>query len=312
MIGLWNVNWLNQNSQRSYPLAEHGDKLCFLSQDIRLPDDFLLALRLSINAGHNIRVENFFVKSITVAGTGCTVLIGYNDGSSATEPSEFPDVASIYATSGEEIATCRMTGLGDFADTAGYAAINPSAVKNLAGTYTFLPESTPIEPDCVIPMLRSVSSIAIQNKSTVSDKIYGDIVLEAGSNMEITTKRNGNTTIITLSAKNTDNFEETCVCDLHETGNCITSINGVRPDATGNINIAGSGCLVAATTTNGVQLSDSCATPDCGCDELEALAQALRTIENNNTTQSALLENLYGAIMQTQLVVTSSSLSNGC
>lgn len=311
MIGLWNVNWLNQNSQRAYPLNDLGGKTALYSPEVRVPDDFLLGLRISVHTGHNIRLENFFLKSLAVSASGCTVTFGYNNGSGAES---CPSVAVCHVSPSQDISNCRLSGLGDFADTVGYAAFNgqSSLFTNLIGYYVFSPEETGIEPDCIVPMLRSVTSMSVDNGNAVSQRYYGDIRLVAGSNMSISTRTSGNTTIFTLNAIATGDFEEDCVCDVHDVAPCIKTINGVHPDSGGNIQIKGVDCVAVKGAGNTITLSDTCASPDCGCTELEALAASIREMEDGKTTLKMFLEDLYEKVTQASLVIGQSDKCAGC
>lgn len=311
MIGLWNVNWLNQNSQRAYPLNDLGSKTALYSPEVRLPDDFLLGLRISVHTGHNVRLENFFVKSLAVSGAGCTVTLGYNDGST---PEDCPDVAVCYAKASQDITNCRLSGIGAFADTVGYAAFNgqSSLFTNLLGYYVFAPEETGIEPDCIVPMLRSVTSLCVDDGSETSKKYYGDIRLVAGANMSISTKTVGTTTIFTFNALATTGFEDDCPCDVHDAVPCIKMINGVTPDSTGNIQIKGVDCVSVKGSGNTITLTDVCASPDCGCVELENLAASVREMEDGKTTLKMFLEDLYQKVTQAAMTIEQSDKCAGC
>ncbi len=308
MIGLWNVNWLNQNSQRAYPFVDFATKVSNESPEVVIPDDFLLALRLSVHTGHDVRVENFFLKSIVVSGAGCTVTFGYNDGGS------YPDVAVAAVSAGDGVVDCRMSGIGSFSDTVGYCAFdgNSPVFTDWIGFYTFLPSSTPIEPDCIVPMLRSVTSLRVNDGNMLSDKYFGDITLVAGANVSISTAPTSTGATITINAISTDGFVDDCTCDIHEEDQCVTSIGGVTPDSEGNVNLAGNGCVAVSGGGNTLTIRDTCATPDCGCDELEVLAATVREMEDGITTLNTFIENLYAIFVQTNQAITASSPGSGC
>lgn len=304
MIGLWNVNWLNQNSQRSYPIADFCDRCTAESPDLKIPDDFLLAVRLSINTSHAVSLEKFFVKSILVSGAGCTVVFGYDDGS------EYPNVASAHLGPSDGVVNCRLSGLGDYEDSVGYAAFGGwcSLLKEWTGYYTFNPQSSYLEPDCVVPMLRSVSSIRISGENT---KHYGDIEFVAGVNMRITSSKVGNVTRIVFDALSTDGFETECECDLHEEDLCVKSINGVFPDVSGNINFVGRGCVTVSNGSSELTFTDTCATPDCKCGELEDFNKTITDMEDALATINTFLESLYSSILQTGVSLTASNANDG-
>lgn len=309
MIGLWNVNWLNQNSQRSYPLSDAGNKTPELTPELRIPDDFLLALRLSVNSGLNIQLDRFFLKSIVVSGNGCTLTLGYDSGTVVY------DAAVGYVTGGNGIFNCKLTGIGEFTDTVGYAAFSRecSIFTDWVGYYTFAPESTPIEPDCIVPMLRSVSSIRVRSGESLSERFYGDIELVAGTNTRIVTEKTASGARIRIDALTTVGFEESCVCDLHDEVPYIRTLQGVSPDAQGNIQILGQDCIAVTVGEHSLILADTCASPDCGCTELEALSSRIREQEDGITTMEQFVETIYSTVSATQqAVVNSETKSGGC
>lgn len=313
MIGLWNVNWLNQNSQRSYPLSDAGDKCSSLSPDVRIPDDFLLALRLSVHTGHDVRPEKFFLKSLVVSPAGCTVTFGYDDG---TEFGQDAAVCSLSAS--EEIQNCRLSGVGNFEDAVGYAAFNGQCplLRSLSGYYSFYPASSYVEPDCVVPMLRGVSSVRVSDGTSVSERYYGDIEIVEGSNVQILTEPTSDGARIIINALDTTGFstldDKDCVCDLNKEDIPITSIGGAYPGADGSVNFVGSGCLAITGSGNTLTFSDTCAEPDCGCTELESLAASIKEMEDGIAGLNRFLESLYEVLLSTNAAVTSSNKGGGC
>lgn len=308
MIGLWNVNWLNQNSQRAYPFTDECDKVTELSPDLRIPDDFLLALRLAVNAGHSLRVDKLFLSSIVVSEVGCTISIGYN-GDGRAKP-----VAVGYVAKEDGIVNCRLTGVGDFADTVGYAAFGgwSSLFRDWVGYYTFSPSSSYLDPDCTVPMLRSVSSISVESGTGNSEKFYGDIVIDAGSNMRVSTHVTNGVTHITLSAIDASGFTADCSCDMKEDTPCIRRISGVAPSSNGRLIMEGEGCVSIQSSGNKLIINDTCADPECGCEQLERMASTVREMEDSVQTLNNRVSDLYGTVMSTNLTITNSEIPQSC
>lgn len=297
MIGLWNVNWLNQNSQRAYPLAQQATRECALSPEIRLPDDALLALRLCVNTGHEVDTERFFVRSLTVTGTGFTFTVGYLDAEG-----EAHDVALTHVPQNTEQTTFILTGLGDFHDLAGYVAVDTRGglAQMGAGYYPFTYAATMLEPDCVVPMLRSVSSVQVWSNGSLGEPIYGDIQLVAGANILITPSVVNGITTLTIHARCADpGYDAPCECDEAAALPCIRTINGVYPDTTGNITIEGVDCISLTNASNTIYVSDTCATPHCGCEEITALAETIKKLESAASTFDNLLQSLHAEVTQT-------------
>src|SRR5690606_5375146 len=118
---IWNIQWSNQNSQRSYPLADWGtctDK----SGTIRIPDSFLLALYLPIHAGMNVQPERFYLQALGIYPVGYSIVIGYNDGSANPPTVASANITTVGHTPGRTYA---VSGSGDFDDTVGQVMIGP-------------------------------------------------------------------------------------------------------------------------------------------------------------------------------------------
>jgi hypothetical protein len=78
-VGNWNLEWLNHNAQRAYPLADDAtgpDE----TGAFKLPDNFLVELDLPVHAGLNVGPAGFFVlPSAAYAG-------GYGSSSATSRP----------------------------------------------------------------------------------------------------------------------------------------------------------------------------------------------------------------------------------
>lgn len=292
-LGLWNLQWLNHNSQRSYPIADWASKECSESSDVRIPDDFILAINFAVSSAVNVDIDKFYIKALAIMSTGASILIGYK-GSDNTVA-----VTHIITTTDDEIITSALTGLNDFDDTVGYIAINAkSEIFNLTqGYYTFNYEATAIEPDCIRPMLRAVTSLQVQTAGGYSDRLYGDIVLVAGNNIAIDILEQSDTrNVIQISAKADEAYESPCpYIDNSELVN-ITTINGVSPTQSGNITIRGIQCVSVSGGDSVVTLADTCAMPCCGCPELNALEEQIQRFMDGKATLEGFLSELIAGV----------------
>jgi hypothetical protein len=66
------------------------------------------------------------------------------------------------------------------------------------------------------------------------------------------------------------------------TGNCIKSINGVKPDPeTGDVGLIGISCLsIYSEQQYTLKIEDSCCVPCAGCNDLEELTTRIIELEN--------------------------------
>jgi hypothetical protein len=79
-----------------------------------------------------------------------------------------------------------------------------------------------------------------------------------------------------FSALSGEGTVDECVCegDAAEIP-CIKTINGIQPTTDGNFNFVGDDCLTFTGIDAGLKVTDSCCTPCCGCEELEAITRDL-------------------------------------
>ena len=300
-LGLWNLQWLNHNSQRSYPLADWASKECSLDTNIRIPDDFILAINFAVSCALTVNIDSFYIKSLTITSNGVSICLGYNG------IDDIVAVTHLAKTEDDEIITAALTGLNSFDDTVGYIAINAnSSIFSLTpGYYTFEYTATAIEPDCIRPMLRGVSSIRVQTSGSYSERLYGDIVLVAGNNIniEIVSKTEYGSTI-RISAVNDVNYETSCG-DIDNTDlRYISTINGTSPNNNGDIAITGTNCMSVTSTANSVVLKDTCAEPCCGCAELNELESQINRLVDGSATLETFLQQLIGSVtsIESQIV----------
>lgn len=304
-VNIWNLEWLNHNSQRSYPIADWATKECSDSAAIKLPDDFILALSLGINSAHSIDIDGFYIKSVLVMDTGCSVVIGYGGS----------DVAITHIRAGSDQMTYTLTGLGDFSDIVGYIAINPdsSIMKGVSGYYNFSREATCLEPDCIRPMIKTISSVSVYTDAfSQGETFYGDIVFRAGANMDIRVSKENNNSVIVFSAVNGADLTDECECTVDKDRIPIRSINGeVTTDENGDIQITGTDCLNVRNGEHSITLEDTCSQPCCGCAELDALYDNIKDIITGATTLRTAIENVAAKQDQVELVYQSEG-TNSC
>lgn len=311
-IGNWNLQWLNHNSQRSYPLTERASKVDSTGT-IRIPDSFIVALYFPVHVTLAIQLDQFYVKTLLISPLGYSIGIGYADGSANGVL-----VATANVTKATHTAnmTYAMAGVDDFADTIGQIVIGDlREIEQLpAGLYTFSFESGELESDAIRPMLRGVTAVRVVNNNENSPLLYGDIELIAGTNMRLDYAINTNTgnPRITFNAIDGTDLNTVCTCDLNKTGECIRCINGIC-STDGNYTITGGDCITVTTGGNGITLEDICATPCCGCAELDALKTQIDRFSDGVTTLGNFVTRLGSEVTQMSFVVLGSRLGDaGC
>jgi hypothetical protein len=307
-IGNWNLQWLNHNSQRSYPLTERATKKS-IDGTITIPDSFIVALYLPIHSGLSFAPNNFFIKSLLIAPTGFNIVVGYSSGGVSVDAAAANIIRSNY-TPNQSYA---LGGVGNFDDCVGRIVLGSlDEIDKLApGFYEFNQAGGELETDAIRPMIRGVSRLRVLNNSEYSDAIYGDVTLVAGTNIRITTTTVSGETQIRFDAISGLNLNEDCLCNPTE-GECIRCINGVC-STDGDFVIASDDCVQITTMTNGIKIADTCAQPCCGCTELDAVIDQVNRFGDGVTTLQNFVTRLGSEVTQMSLVVLGSRLGDsGC
>lgn len=308
-IGNWNLQWLNHNSQRSYPLTETATK-ADTSNTIRLPDSFILALYFPVHTGLNVSPDRFFLRGLLITPTGYNVAIGYDDGTNTYDVAAVNIAKSVHTPN----RTYALSGLDDFDDCVGQVVIGKldEIDKLPPGQYAFDYAGGALESDAIRPLIRGVSSLRVQNGSEVSSRLYGDITLIAGANIRLGVNTGQNGPEILFSAISGENLNADCVCQVPNAGECIRCINGVCSDD-GNFTFGQGTCVEITPTVNGLIFTDTCAQPCCGCAELDALNTQIDRFSDGVNTLQNFVTQLSSEVTQMSLVVLGSRLGDsGC
>lgn len=306
-VGNWNLQWLNHNAQRSYPLTTSATKKDVTST-LTIPDSFIVSLYFPTHAGSAFTPSNFYISAVLLAPTGFNIVIGYSDGISDNANVAAANIARASYVPNTAYA---LAGIGDFADSVGHIVLGTldEIDQEPAGLYTFDKAGGALEPDTIRPMLRSVSSLRVFNNNEYGDRIYGHVTLVAGTNIRLSTGVSGGETYITIDAINGENLNQQCLCDVVQGGPCITSINGVTT-SDGNFVLAPNTCLSFTAIQNGLKIEDTCAQPCCGCSELDALRDQVNRFGDGITTLQNFVTRLGSEVTQMSLVVLGSRLNN--
>jgi hypothetical protein len=310
-IGIWNLEWLNHNSQRSYPLAEDATKTD-LTRTFILPDDFLLGLYLPVHAGLDVDVDLFFIRSISVFATGYNVSIGYNDNPSNPSIVASAIISQVTHTPNMSYA---LPGINQFDDTVGKLVIGVLDSINLqpAGQFFFDYAGGKLDSDCIRPMIRGIQSIRVLNNGELSPPVTGHVILAAGSNFQISLAQvAGNPATVTFNAVDGAGLTATCECE-GDVGPPIRTINGQPPTTAGDFTLNGIHCLTIEKITNGLQLDDTCSTPCCGCAELEQITHEIEMIGTGEATIQSFVDQLAKEVQTFSQIVLGSRLGDqGC
>lgn len=283
-LSQWNLEFLNHNAQRSYPLTAEATKKD-ITGSFTIPDDFLVGLDIPVSTAMDMQSGRFFIRQIGLFASGIQLIFAYSEGT------DIVDVATalIPTPNFSRNSVFPVGGIDPFDDIFGKVVIGKidSIKAQPTGLFEFELAGTRIEPQAIRPMIRGITSIRVSDATgNSSERLYGDIELIAGTNIQLATVITATETQIVISAINGEGTIEQCICsgDAADVP-CIKTINGIRPTPDGNFNFVGDDCLAFNAIENGLRLTDSCCAPCCGCEELETIT---RDLERLNTQRTAL------------------------
>lgn len=300
------VGWLNTNSLRNYPLSQTASGNS-KDSSFKIPDNLFLDMKLAIpflanssNTAAAINPSKFYISSIKIYPQGFVFFIGcqLNDQIAVSDPIGF--------NSFTEYSTVNIKGLSkpteengesfDFSQVYGFAVLGKiESLQPLVGNFEFDLNGARLESTVISYGPRRISGFKVFSDANTSSLISGQITLASGTNHRMLVTGNpliGHT--ITLNAVRGDDLQETCECNDIELGPCIRKINGVSPDAEGNITLISSDCIEIEPSSgnNSLSINDTCAKPCCGCPELEVLTTDVTSL----TAQLALLQAQIGVL----------------
>jgi hypothetical protein len=160
-------------------------------------------------------------------------------------------------------------------------------------------------------MLRAVTRLRVYNNNEYSDYIYGDVTLVAGANIKIDVAVVDSVTEITINAISNVNLNQECLCATQQTGECIRCINGVCTED-GNFTFAHDACVAIDEIPGGLAFSDTCATPCCGCAELDAVTSQINRFGDGVASLQNFVTRLNAEVAQMSFVVLANKIGTGC
>lgn len=279
MAAVENVEWLNQNLLRAYPIRENADTTPRLTNGavasgLAIPTCLVTDFSFTL-AFDDVDGTVPSITGLSHAGDGFSLEISLGD-------TVLTSVTAKISTHKQNTAYL-LTGSGDNADCGGWIVLGnlARAAEELPeGVYRFEPGQVPFEVSTLRMAPRGVRSITAVGKYGLRTyaPLYGNVRIIAGSDM--TVRNDGPANAVWLQAESKTGYERTeeCPCGAAATRN-IRSINGMSVDA---VQIVGDGtCVSVETAGTTIRIKDTCSTPCCGCAELNFVESALATINKS-------------------------------
>lgn len=314
MVEAVNVDWLNENSYRSYPVVDGASRVA--ASGAVLPTGLVVDLSLPVPLG-TLEPSNAFIRKVYGFSAGVVITIG-----DTTAPGEDLATATVFTADHARNKSYPLTGIPGtkLNGVTGRIAIGlPEAVAQCSlGLFDFsgAPQNTQLVVSCIRPLLQGVHGVVVrQADGSLSPVLGGSITLIPGDNVTLEVDPVTNSIRISASIQVTPQqvTNAGCGCDtgLEDDLGCIKTINGVQPDAAGNLVIQGLDCvqLTPSSGGNGLVLSDACTEPCCGCDQLDQLQAALQAIENYRSQLGQAADQLEARISNLTTVVLNAGLN---
>ena len=78
-LSQWNLEFLNHNAQRSYPLTDESTKTD-TTNSFTIPDDFIVAFGLPVSTAMDMESGRFFIRQLGAFASGYQLTIAYDTG----------------------------------------------------------------------------------------------------------------------------------------------------------------------------------------------------------------------------------------
>lgn len=283
------TEWLNQNALRAYPFAENSTRLPSdgsggtMGEGYALPNYLVVDAILSLPYAEEL--PSLFVSSVSLAGGVATVVLSAHVDSTDTDSI----VGSVSTEASGTNVAVPFAGSGDYEGATGaivFGDLSRFDANYPDGIFAFDRSQTTLEARCVRPSARCVSGVL----ATDSDNAYstralsGVVSLIAGANVRLSYVSGSNA--IRIDVDSNSGYNEECECDRSSK---VRTINGI---SVSDVLIEGGDCISVETSNGRITISDTCAKPCCGCEELNFLNSKSNEIVTAITRLSALSESL--------------------
>lgn len=305
------LEWINSNMHRNYPIAD--GVVPQAQSGAYLPASFLVDLQLIVPYVEGLDASKFFVSSIIRQPTSLQITIGYMidtatgsgfncaisgmiplgvqfEGSSEPYAVQLVGISSIVPSLA---SSSYMNGIPEayaaMRDIRGTAYIASCVDMSNIGELAFTYAHSKLIPQCIYIESPStkVSSVRFIDDYGTDTTFTKDITIAAGDGIVVGI--DGQTVSFSLdpAVLNAEVLRQIS----ERLGNAIQTINGAKPDETGNLTLQGLDCTIVRSVPNGVTIDNPCAKPCCdagGADSAE-IQTALQDLQ----TAKELLNNYY-------------------
>lgn len=304
-VGLLGHDWLDANSERSYPLTQDSTKRD-ISGVFTLPTNFLVDLGLSVSSAFNVQPTKFFLYKLIVDSASLLVTVGY----SATSGPKPVAIARILRGASADFATYPLRGVGDFHDSTGFVVVGELASLDSlpSGYFEFSLDGGRLETEVVRPQLRGIPRLVVTN-SGASVPLSSDIELQAGRNCRLVVDTTTPIPSIRIDFIDGEGTLDNCDCGENITDSPpIRFINDIPGTADGKFYLEGDECIELEPIVNGLRLDNKCSAPCCGQGEKQELINLAQTLESKIRTLENFVASLNSSVLQMENTVLGTTI----
>lgn len=260
-----NLDFLNQNSLRAYPLRAENPKID-TSGVFVIPDGLIVDACFSISSDITKRV---FISRLTWSDPLLTIEIS----------DELNTLVCTFVVNRNTHTENQTYYAAPSAAYAGASAkLTIGSVDTLfttpSGTFQFTLSNTEFEPTTVVPSVIGINRLVFNDQFGNTNSVTGDVLLEARQNLRFTYDSLNNKLI--LDAGDGLGLNQAC-----NNPTPIRTINGVSPDNDGDFFFTSENCLTISEITNGLNFDDKCSQTCAGCDEVSTLTDRQVQMESD-------------------------------
>lgn len=302
MSAIIGTEWLNSNSLRNYPLSQLATQKANNSS-FELPNEVFVDMKLAVPYMPGLKPAGFYISSITIYPQGFVFELGYSGDFQAPSVAVSSPIAftGFSQYSSVSIKGVTSSSVYDFSQISGVAVLGDiSGLEGAVGTLTFDLVATRLESTVISLGLKRISGVRVVNSGFTTPVLSGQISLTSGANHSISVTPSPTYSVLRFNAIDGDGLAEICDCNDIELSPCVRTINNLHGDAQGNITIVGGDCVTVSTTADGISISESCAKPCCGCNELNAIVGDVNNLNGTVTGLGNEIGVLSGSIVQLQ------------
>lgn len=267
MASIDNLDFLNLNSLRNYPIKEGLSRIDSTGA-FEIPNDFIVDAQIA--ATYDV-TKRFYISKFS--NFEDYIIIEISDDADVIAGS-----FTINTTTHTVYQKYEMTPTVDYGGATGILVIGDlGGISGApAGSFVFTLATTELEARAVVPGLRGVNRLIFVNTAGQEFTLTGDVKIEARTNLRF---KLGEDNRVILDAGNDIGLNVDCGDDAR----CIETINLIPPDEDGNFTLDFSDCaaLTPIPANTGLLLQDTCCKPCMGCDDITELTERLTALESS-------------------------------